>query len=473
MAILKPVPGEQVRPVTRASRAAAALALLAILLITALAVPVESQPIGLIPALQPIFATIGIVTQTLIAWLLLVQFRVTRDAAFAGLAGAYLFAVVLIALHLASFPGVFADPPPLGATRQGTVWLWTLWHGGFPLLVASALLLRRPAAGPALRTAAGLVMPIAAPLLALLLGALATVGGGVLPPLVADDPDATRGPSAAAVIVVLLNGSAMAVCVTVTGLRDRLSLWLAVTLVAGLADTLLTRSGTMRFSIGWYAAQVQGVIMASMVLGVLIRELASLCRRLIDSHRALEERSVRDPLTGAFNRGYFIEQFPREFRRASREGTPLSLLMVDVDYFKRFNDSAGHLAGDRALIALVEVFIRTVQRPADAVSRYGGEEFAVVLPNTPEAGALRVAGLLLDAVRAQALPRSDEFGPAVTVSIGIATMRPSRDDGMTPDDLIEHADDALYRAKHRGRDRIEMHESADALLARREAAADD
>lgn len=452
-------------PATTASRRAAALTGLTIIAMTAALLPIASRPVGAIAALQPMFATFGVVTQTLTAVLLFAQFRVTGDVIYGRLAGAYLFAVVMIALHLASFPGVFGDPAPFGITRQGTVWAWTLWHAGFPALVIGALAARGRQTH---RLAPGLLPLIASPLAALLLAALALPGGGVLPPLVPDDPDATLRISPAAAAVVAVNLLAIILCVRQTRLRDRLNLWLTVALLASLADTLLTLGGTMRFSVGWYAARAQSAIAASVVLGVLLWEIASLYRRLLDSHRALQDKAIRDGLTAAFNRGYFSEQLPREFRRSCRLGRPLSLLMVDVDHFKPYNDHAGHLAGDRVLIALVDAFRSSIRRPTDFVARYGGEEFAVVLPDTDEAGALAVAHAMRAAVRDLALPRSDDHGPIVTVSIGVATLSPLRDDGQTPEDLVDQADDALYRAKHRGRDGVVAHQSAAALLARRE-----
>lgn len=456
------------------SRTLASLAALLIVAVTAALLPVASHPVGMAGALPPVFATVSIVTMSLTALLLFARFRVTGDLGLAGLAAAYAYAAVMIALHLASQPGVLADPPPLGVTRQGTVWLWTLWHAGFPLLVLAAL--ARPPAADSLagadhepdRHRIGLAWLAAAPLAGIALAALATIDGGRLPPLTDADPEATLRLSAVAALVVLASLAALGRCVWRTRLRDPLSLWLAVALAAGLADTLLTLAGAVRHSVGWYAARVQSLMTATVVLGVLMWEFVALYRRLVDSNRALVERALRDALTGAYNRGHFMEQLPREFRRASREGTALSLLMIDVDHFKHYNDSAGHPAGDRALVELVRTFTRIVQRPGDAVSRYGGEEFAVVLPNTDAAGALCVANSLRAAVRALGLPRGDAYGPIVTVSIGVATVRPQRDDGLAPEDLIDRADDALYRAKHGGRDRIVVHESADALLARRE-----
>lgn len=466
-------------PTSAWSRRLASVAALLIVLVTAALLPVAARPVGMIAALLPVFATIGIVTMTLTAILLYVRFSVVGDLGLAGLSAAYAYAAVLIVLHMVSFASGLANPTQVESARQGTVWLWTLWHFGFPLLVLASMVTTPSTdlndgvvrAGRGHRL--GLAWVVLAPLGGLVLGAVTTFNDGWLPPLTDDDPGATLRPSLAGSMVVLINTASLIGCIWRTRLRDQLSLWLAVALVAGLADTLLTLAGAARFSIGWYAARVQSVISATVVLSVLLWEFATLYRRLIESNRALVELALRDALTGAYNRGHFMEQLPREFRRACREGTALSLLMIDVDHFKQYNDSAGHPSGDRVLAALVSAFNRVLQRPGDSVSRYGGEEFAVVLPSTDAAAAACVARTLLTAVRGLALPRDDIYGPIVTISIGSATVGPYSEAEVTSDDLINRADDALYRAKRSGRDRIVAYEAVDALLIRREGEARD
>lgn len=157
-----------------------------------------------------------------------------------------------------------------------------------------------------------------------------------------------------------------------------------------------------------------------------------------------------DPLTQVFNRRWFAHQLDQEWRRSQRESIPLSLILLDVDYFKLYNDTYGHPTGDRCLIAVAQGLKHTVQRPVDLVARYGGEEFVVILPHTDLGGAIAVAQKIQEAIRELAiLHEASKVSNQVTVSLGVATMIP---DGDTSSDvLIAMADQALYQAKQRGR----------------------
>lgn len=167
----------------------------------------------------------------------------------------------------------------------------------------------------------------------------------------------------------------------------------------------------------------------------------------------LRKLAFIDGLTGLHNRRYFDERFEAEFQRARRNRSSLGLVLIDVDFFKRFNDRYGHLAGDDALRG-VAVALRTVlKRPGDIVCRYGGEEFACVLPETDAGGALAVAQALEQAVRALAIPHQlSELAEIVTISVGaVVGVPPAASDGAA---LLELADRELYRAKAQGRGRV-------------------
>ena len=160
-----------------------------------------------------------------------------------------------------------------------------------------------------------------------------------------------------------------------------------------------------------------------------------------------------DALTQSYNRRYFDQRLEVDWKRAQRDGKPLSLLMIDVDHFKRYNDHYGHPAGDQALRAVVRTIVRDLQRPGDTVSRYGGEEFACILPDTDHASAVSLAQRLEQRVREQALPHADsDTAEVITVSVGVATQRPEDAGGCA--ELLRRADEALYRAKREGRGRV-------------------
>ena len=168
---------------------------------------------------------------------------------------------------------------------------------------------------------------------------------------------------------------------------------------------------------------------------------------------SLKEQAARDALTGLGNRRMLDASLQRESARAQRTGNPLSLLMLDVDEFKLYNDNFGHPAGDQALRRIAAILEKSVNRPADLICRYGGEEFAIILPVADAEAAAVVAERIRKAVEAAQIPHTaDAQRPVVTVSIGCAT---ATGVGVEPALLIARADAGVYRAKSRGRNRVE------------------
>lgn len=171
------------------------------------------------------------------------------------------------------------------------------------------------------------------------------------------------------------------------------------------------------------------------------------------AHDRLEELSLLDPLTKIANRRRFDQSLNEAWARTHRAQEPLSLLMVDVDHFKRLNDLRGHPAGDECLLRIATAIDASLNRAGDLVARYGGEEFAVILPDTGLDGAELVAARIREAVLALRIPYLERHPEYVSISIGIAVCACSA--GVPPSLLVETADRALYRAKQNGRDRIE------------------
>lgn len=198
-------------------------------------------------------------------------------------------------------------------------------------------------------------------------------------------------------------------------------------------------------------------------IGVLAKSLDSLVQTISDrtvelqrANEQLTQLSLNDALTGIANRRMFDAYLKQEWRRAMREQTPLSILLADVDHFKKFNDTYGHQQGDMCLIGVAAVMQLHMQRPADLLARYGGEEFAVILPGTDAEGAGHMAEVLGQAVRDLRIDHSEsDAAPYVTVSIGVVTTIPSPEEGDGGMDmLLEQADQALYQAKKVGRNRV-------------------
>lgn len=180
--------------------------------------------------------------------------------------------------------------------------------------------------------------------------------------------------------------------------------------------------------------------------------------QLAVANRELARLARSDHLTRVANRRYFDEQLAVEFRRASREDSVLSLMLLDIDYFKSYNDLAGHQAGDGCLVEVAQSIARGVRRPSDFVARYGGEEFALLLPGTDLAGAIERAEAIRQAIENLSLPHPDErANKRVTISIGVAALHPQRQRaGVT--ELVEAADRALYLAKNNGRNTVRAYD---------------
>jgi len=190
----------------------------------------------------------------------------------------------------------------------------------------------------------------------------------------------------------------------------------------------------------------------------LEERLSNLERTNVDlllRNSALSEISARDALTGLYNRWYVMEKIDSEMNRSLRHGCPVSLIMLDIDHFKRVNDSFGHSAGDRVLRSVGQV-LRESCRVYDVPGRYGGEEFCVVLPETKVGNTSVVA----ERIRERLAASRFEVGAdsvAVTASLGIAGIDSVEAEGaLSPSALIDRADQALYAAKHHGRNRVEM-----------------
>lgn len=198
---------------------------------------------------------------------------------------------------------------------------------------------------------------------------------------------------------------------------------------------------------------VQAKVRAMYRLVQMQRALVKLAGQLNDANQELQRLSMTDGLTGIANRRLFDESLVREWRRCLRIGKPMSIVLLDVDFFKKYNDRYGHQVGDDCLKAVAKEVARATPRPGDLAARYGGEEFVLILAETDQDGARWVAERIRQQLSALNIPHDDSNHKHVTVSCGVASVVPSEE--LSVEKLVKSADIALYIAKEHGRNRVE------------------
>ncbi len=218
-------------------------------------------------------------------------------------------------------------------------------------------------------------------------------------------------------------------------------------------STLLLASGTLLIVV------ILGGVGSRLIRQIVIRDQLEAELRIAEEH--LQERNqeltvlaTNDGLTGIANRRHFDDVLAREMNRAARSGVPVSLVLMDVDLFKKYNDRYGHVAGDDCLRQVAATLRKNLGRPSDLVARYGGEEFAVILPGTGEVGARYVAERLRLAILDLCLPHADNKGGLVTISAGVRTFHPEAGDIGEAGEFVSQTDALLYQAKEGGRNRV-------------------
>jgi diguanylate cyclase (GGDEF)-like protein len=228
----------------------------------------------------------------------------------------------------------------------------------------------------------------------------------------------------------------------------------AGTPISDLADLLLGDRHSYRLSDGFVikkGKKLLGTGLTSDVLAALLFLQRLLAEQLLKANEKLQELSITDPLTGLHNRRNFNEVLAQELKRTKRNGLSVSMIMLDLDYFKKLNDSLGHQAGDAVLCKVAETLSDSLRRSSDCAFRVGGEEFAVlVVDSTPES-TLLLAETLRSSVEDLRLNHPNHPLGIVTLSAGVAISDPNAD---TPDTLYARSDQALYQAKGQGRNRV-------------------
>lgn len=457
----------------RDRRLALAVVLLSVLVFAAL-LPFAKTQLAQVWAFIPCYESMLVTSDLVTVVLLLGQATASRSRAMVVLACGYLYTAVMTVIHLLTYPGVFAADGLLGAGTQSTAWLYNFWHGGFPLFAIAFVWLRQTefSAAASSRSLIRGFLALAAGILALAgaLAALAIWGDGLLPAIIRNG---RYTPAMQYVVAATwsLSLCALAVLWSVHR-RTVLDLWLTVVMIAWLIDIALSALlNGARFDLGFYAGRIYGLMAANFVLMVLLVENGALYFNLIQMANELRCLSGLDALTGIANRRTFDARLEAEWRRALRNRSPLSLLMVDIDYFKAYNDAYGHVQGDVCLRAVAEVLARFARRAGELSARYGGEEFALLLPLLDVDEASGIGAEIRAALEQAALPHGKSaVAGHVTVSIGVAGVQAMRDGAQTaaarpqfavvahgpPGQLVELADRALYQTKTAGRNGVSV-----------------
>ena len=442
--------------------------LLSIVILVAVA-PFATRQLAPMPAFIPAYESALVISDLITAVLLFGQFKVLRSRALFVLASGYLFTAFIAISHLLTFPDAFARTGLLGAGPQSTAWLYMFWHGGFPLFVIAYALLRGDARGSRIspvknlrRGGSGVAILIGVSAVVAIVCALtfvATSNHDWLAVLVVNG----RFTAENAAVVRSLWIASLVALVMLWWRRQHtvLDLWLMVVMCAWLCDIALSAVfNATRYDLGWYAGRIYGLLAASSLLIVLLIEngmhyvrLAQLSHDLSAANRSLEHLALHDELTGLANRRFFDRYLGDQIAIARRHARALALVLFDVDSFKGYNDRYGHQAGDACLKRIAAALQSCCRRPADMAARFGGEEFALILPDTELMGAARIAEAVRETVAALRIPHELSHATShISISGGIAVLLLKLD--MTAEQLIAAADETLYRAKGGGRNRM-------------------
>ncbi len=404
--------------------------------------PLAALPL---PASLPLLAALvgaAVVATAIAAWLLLAQGRALGPAVTV-LGVGFAFVTASLVPYLFAYPAMFGPGDAPYPRTSGL--LWVSWH--FALVAALVLYARfhHLAAGD-VRSRRASAYAIAGFAFAYVV--IVTVA--FQPALVPEYADGSVGAVALRLCAPVLAIPALAIAVAALRRRKPTVLDVAVGIIAVAVplDLYLTAIGMHPFSVGWYAARVQMLCAMLAVLGVLLAQGGRLSGELVTRARMLADEAYTDTLTGLPNRRRFEEELTRAAGSSMRRGAELSVAMIDVDRFKRYNDAFGHQAGDVALRRVGSAIARSVARSGDFAARYGGEEFVVILEDTELEGAAAVADRIRNEVLRLGIPT--ERNTPLSVSIGVAARWP----GESTETLLRRADRALYTAKNAGRNRV-------------------
>jgi diguanylate cyclase (GGDEF)-like protein len=347
----------------------------------------------------PISATLWCTADLLTAFLLLTQFSVNGIRAFAFLGAAYAYTGLMTIPYVIFAPALFFAEPSV-AMGQMSTYLWLDWHLVFPAIIAGYSLFD-PDFRLRLLSGARIRLGLWVGLIAVVLGAVAVTTAVILlsdrlPRILEHGHFLPIWAQVYAPSVVACNLIAAALVLRTRRKVSLLQLWIAVALITAAFDALLNAWALGRYTVSWYLGKAETLLTASVVMLMLLSEVGALYRRL-------GTMAIIDPLTGLRNRRSFDEYLHWSLGR--REQSGVAFLLLDIDYFKEYNDLYGHAGGDACLIRVADTLRDSLWRSVDLVARYGGEEFVILLPDTTAAGGFEVAERVRRRIEALAIDR--------------------------------------------------------------------
>jgi diguanylate cyclase (GGDEF)-like protein len=395
------------------------------------------------PQIKPfvlVAATVWSLSDMLTAFLLLVQFFVGGSVALGILATAYAFTSYMTWAYVAAFPGLLRTAPLAHGDQQVSVYLWTIWHCSFPIMLIVAevygLQAGHIASRRKIRIATALIS-VLTPAAAFATAALVYAHRAELPPMGIGLLLTPLWQQAVVPTVLMLNGLALFVLLVRRSLTA-LSLWLCVAVFAEALDAILNLN-TGRYSYAWDVGKCITVVTSSVVLVMILCDIVGLYGQL--------DRVARvDVLTGLPNRRAFEEHLLFVFKNANRLRGSLAVLVIDIDFFAAYNVANGRAVADNALTTVALEIGRCATRPLDLVARYGGTKFVAVVPNTPLAGVRIIAERIRSSVESFTIVGSEQS--SLTVSVGFTQVPDASTTECTA--LLASAERALGEAKRLG-----------------------
>jgi diguanylate cyclase (GGDEF)-like protein len=426
------------------------IALIAVLLIIATLISSNGRVSW--PVIPTFIAMCGIlifVTSLQTAFLLYNQSKLTQDSSVALLASGYLAVSFLALARIILFPGLFLSSSILDDNNQIAAWLWVITHITFPFFLILYAMNHWKKMFFSYRYARWSFRLI--PLAVLLLVLSLVYYERALPSLV----DKGNYSSTSYIDFFLLAFTAVPLFLLMTKkeMTNRQDLWLMLAITVQCLDIFYEIIGETRYSMGWYLGMISSIVSSSIILGVFIYHILCIAQLKDEEGHYFKDISETDPLTGVANRRKLDLVFNTLWELSLNQQQPLCLIMIDIDHFKTYNDSYGHLEGDKCLIKVADALSKIPKRSTDIVARIGGEEFVILLYGVDHDVGLQVAEEVRKEIENLHISHSTFYNSWLTVSIGYAShiVKPSS----KKEKFLYIVDQALYRSKADGRNRVE------------------